>query len=102
MSQRGLTPLTYFLVLVALLLLTALTTGISLFPLSGRGHLLWGLTIAAGKASLVGLFFMHLIHAPAVTRGVVAVAVFWLVGVLLALTFSDYTTREVIPGMPGH
>src|SRR5438876_3882882 len=102
MSERGLAPLAYFIVLVVLLLLTALTLGISLLPLSGRAHLVWGLTIATGKAALVGLFFMHLIQAPAVTRGVAAVAIFWLVGVLVALTFSDYTTREVIPGMLGH
>ena len=45
-----------------------------------------GLTIAVLKASLVVLVFMHVIHSSAATRAVILVTVFWLVGVLLALS----------------
>jgi hypothetical protein len=45
---------------------------------------------------------MHALHSPAQTRAVIVVTVFWLVAVLLALTFSDYFTRGLIPNLLGH
>ena len=53
-------------------------------------------------AGLVVLFFMHVIHSSVATRAVIVVTVFWLVGVLLALTFSDYASRDAVPLAPGH
>src|SRR5204863_2452773 len=94
MSAGIISPRTQVTVLIILLLLTGLTTGVSFLDLSGTWHLAAGLVIAAAKASLVVLFFMHVIHSPAATRAVIAVAVFWLVGILVALTMSDYTTRQ--------
>ena len=49
-------------------------------------------TIAVAKATLVVLFFMHVRYSTRLTWVVVAGSVFWL-GILLALTFSDYLTR---------
>jgi cytochrome c oxidase subunit 4 len=85
---------TYVRVLIALLLLTVLTVGISFLDLPGSWHLGLGLAIAACKATLVALIFMHLLYSQAATRAVIVVTLFWLVGVLLALTLSDYLTRD--------
>jgi cytochrome c oxidase subunit IV len=89
-------PTTTVVVLLALLVLTGITVAVSFVHLSPVWHLAIGLLIAVAKAALVVLFFMHVIHSPAATRAVIVVAVFWLLGVLMALTFSDYTTRETV------
>jgi cytochrome c oxidase subunit 4 len=48
--------------------------------------------IAFGKALLVALIFMHLRYSRRLMRVVVAAGLFWL-GILIALTMSDYLTR---------
>jgi cytochrome c oxidase subunit 4 len=101
-SARKLSPQTQFAVLFALLVLTAFTLGVSFLDIPARWHMAAGLSIAVLKASLVVLFFMHVIHSPAATRIVIVIAVFWLVAVLIALTMSDYATRGSIPFAPGH
>jgi cytochrome c oxidase subunit IV len=102
MAAHIISPRTQVGVLFALLLLTALTVGISFIELAGSWHLAWGLGIAIVKASLVVLFFMQVLHSAAATRAVIIVAVFWLVAVLLALTITDYATRESLVVVPGH
>lgn len=93
---------TYSIVFLALIGLTALTVGISFLELSGAWHVVCGVSIAAVKAVLVGLFFMHLLHAKRATWAVAVVAIFWLSAVLITLTFSDYATRMSFPWIPGH
>jgi len=95
-------PIRYVVILVALLLLTGLTVGISFVGLEGKWHIALGLSIGLCKAILVALFFMHLLHSPTAVRAVVLVSVFWLLGVLFVLTFSDYATRDLPPYVPGH
>jgi cytochrome c oxidase subunit IV len=102
MSGRIISPATYVSVLVVLIALTCLTVGISFIPLGHDWHLGLGLLIAVIKASLVGLFFMHLVHSRASVWSVVFVALFWLLIVLGVLTFSDYATRAWFPYVPGH
>jgi len=92
---------TYALVLLALILLTFLTVGISFIHLSGGWHITFGLLIGVVKASLVALFFMHLLHSPRLSWLIVFLALVWLL-LLFALTLADYFTRELIPFMPGH
>ncbi|CAF0689627.1 cytochrome C oxidase subunit IV family protein [Candidatus Methylacidithermus pantelleriae] len=48
-------------VFVALLVLTVITVAVSYIPLGTRGNITVALAIAILKASLVALFFMHLI-----------------------------------------
>jgi cytochrome c oxidase subunit IV len=102
MSERLLSPTAYVLVLVILMALTLVTVGLSFVPSSGGMRVAAGQAIAVVKASLVVLFFMHALRSSAQTRAVIAVSVFWLVVVLLALTFSDYLARGLIPNLPGH
>jgi cytochrome c oxidase subunit IV len=102
MSERLLSPVAYVVVLVVLMLLTLLTVGLSFVPSSGIMRIVAGQAIAVIKASLVVLFFMHALRSPAQTRAVIAVSIFWFVVVMLALTFSDYFTRGLLPDLPGH
>ena len=50
------------------------------------------LAIAATKASLVILYFMHAAHSSRLTWVVILGSFLWL-GVLFVLTFADYLTR---------
>jgi len=45
---------------------------------------------------------MHLIHSKAAARAVIATALFWLVAVLIGLTFTDYAMRGTVPFAPGY
>lgn len=51
---------TYVNIFVALMVFTVATVGASRIELGGSGNVLLGLAIAVVKATLVGLFFMHL------------------------------------------
>lgn len=86
-SQR-----TYCWVFGALIVLTFLSIGISFLEL-GEWHTIAGLTIAVCKASLVILFFMHLLLSKRLAWIVLGAGVFWF-GILLALTLADYLTRH--------
>ncbi len=101
LSERLLSPVGYVTVLVILMLLTILTVGLSFLPSSGLMRIVAGQSVAAVKASLVILFFMHALRSTAQTRAVIAVTVFWFL-LLLTLTLSDYFTRGMIPNLPGH
>ena len=82
---------TYYAIYAILLACTYLTWQVAVFDL-GPLNTVAALTIAVFKAVLVILFFMHVKYATRLTRVVVFSGVFWL-GILLALTFSDYLTR---------
>ena len=56
---------TYVVVCALLVLLTVLTVGLSFWQVAVGWHIVMGLTIAACKASLVVLFFMHALASPA-------------------------------------
>ena len=102
MSQRLQSPPVFIAVLVVLMSLTVLTVGLSFVPSPPVVRILAGQSIAVVKASLVVLFFMHALGSPAQTRAVIVVTIFWLVAILLGLTFTDYFTRGMIPSLPQH
>src|SRR5439155_22451611 len=60
-----------------LLLLLAVTFGIAYVPLGG-GNLLLAMTIATGKALLVGIVFMKLLRGPSLVWIFAGAGVFWL------------------------
>ena len=80
------------LVFLALLALTGATVGLSYVDL-GPWHAAVGLTIAAAKALLIGLFFMHLLRSKSVIWVIALSGLFWL-GILMSLTLTDYATRS--------
>jgi cytochrome c oxidase subunit 4 len=101
MHARTISVPTYVLVCAILVALTFLTVAMSFFHVPAVWHTAIGLLIALCKASLVVLFFMHVLVSPKLTALVVIVSVFWL-GILLVLTYSDYFSRGLVPNMPGH
>ncbi|HUP44276.1 MAG TPA: cytochrome C oxidase subunit IV family protein [Thermoanaerobaculia bacterium] len=82
----------YFGVFIALMVLTVLTVAASRIDI-GAWNTPLAMAIAIVKATLVVLFFMHVIQSPRLTWVVVLSSVVWL-GVLFVLTFSDYLTRH--------
>ncbi|MGC8643406.1 MAG: cytochrome C oxidase subunit IV family protein [Isosphaeraceae bacterium] len=91
MSHHVVSVRTNVTIFVALLLLLAATVAGAYLPL-GPLHLPVALLIGGAKAVLIGLFFMHLCYRNRVTWVVSTASLFWL-GILLALTLSDYLSR---------
>jgi cytochrome c oxidase subunit 4 len=86
-------PLTaYFVVFFALMVLTVLTVWVSRIDLGHGLNTLVAMAIAIVKATVVILWFMHVIHSPRLTWIVVIASFLWL-AVLFVLTLSDYLTR---------
>jgi cytochrome c oxidase subunit 4 len=85
----------YISVFIALIALTALTTGVAFINL-GKWNTVAALAIAVCKATLVVLFFMHLRWSSNLLRMVVAASLLWL-AILIVLTVSDVFTRDWTP-----
>ena len=74
------------------MVLTAATVAAAYVNL-GPFNIVIALAIASLKATLVVLYFMHARYSPKRTHMVIIAAVFWL-AIMLALTLSDYVTRD--------
>jgi cytochrome c oxidase subunit 4 len=100
MARHTVSQKTYLLIFGGLIALTALTvftaTRLNLGVLNAPIALL----IAATKAALVLLFFMHVLYSTRLTWVVALSGLAWL-AILIALTFSDYVTRQTLP-VPGY
>jgi cytochrome c oxidase subunit 4 len=83
---------TYAKTLTALLILTGITVAVS-YVNFGAFNVVVALTIATMKATLVALFFMHLLHDKPV-NGLIAAAGFIFLGLFLMFTLLDFDTRE--------
>jgi len=92
MSERITQPPTYYTVFAALIGLTLFTVGISFLEL-GQWHTVVGLVIAAAKALLVVLYFMHLLYSTRLNRLMLGAGLFWL-AILVTLTLTDYLKRQ--------
>jgi cytochrome c oxidase subunit 4 len=84
-------PGVYLAIFVALLLLTALTTGVSFIDL-GVFNAVIALAIACFKASLVVLFFMHIHYSSRLLKMTVCAGLFTFC-LLITLTMTDYISR---------
>jgi cytochrome c oxidase subunit 4 len=84
------------MVFLALLVLTAITVGVSRLPIGTEWHMVIGLTIAVAKALLVILFFMHVIYSSRLTWVVALGGLLWL-AILIFLTMNDYFARGMYP-----
>jgi cytochrome c oxidase subunit IV len=96
MSEHIVSLKVYVTIFLALMVGTALTVwaGVQDFP--GPLNVIIALTIAVIKATLVVLYFMHVRYSPRLVWLIFGSAIFWL-GILFALTFSDYWTRGWLP-----
>jgi cytochrome c oxidase subunit 4 len=82
---------TCFAVYFALLALLGLTYAASLADLGAFNYAI-AAAIALAKAALVAAYFMHLREGDSLNGVAFGTGVLWL-GILLALTLSDYATR---------
>ena len=102
MSDHVVSPKLYIAVFVALLALTGLTVwaagqdfGILTIPVVSvtlNLNTVIAIGIAATKATLVILFFMHVRWAGKLVQLFVASGFIWL-GILIAITLADYVSR---------
>ena len=92
MSEHIVSPKIYAAVFATLMVGTG-TTVWAAFQNFGPFNIVIALGIATLKATLVVLFFMHARYSPRRTQLVIVCAVFWL-AIMLALTLSDYNTRQ--------
>jgi cytochrome c oxidase subunit IV len=78
-------------VFVALLVMLLATVGAAELDL-GRLNTIVALSIAVAKALIIMLYFMHVKYSGRITKVFAGAAFFWL-GILIALSMSDYLTR---------
>ena len=95
MSETIVSPKTYLLVWASLLILLAITVGAAYI------HLGWlnpavAVGIAATKALIIILYFMHVRYSSKVVWVFVGAGFFWL-GILFTLALADYLTRAYLP-----
>ncbi|MGI9065471.1 MAG: cytochrome C oxidase subunit IV family protein [Pyrinomonadaceae bacterium] len=96
MSEHIVSIKVYLIIFLALMVGTALTVWAGLQDFPGQLNVIVALTIAVIKATLVVLYFMHVRYGSRLLWVIVASALFWL-GILFALTLSDYWTRGWLP-----
>lgn len=84
-------PKLYLTILIALLVLTATTTGVAFLDLGVLNPIV-ALAIACIKATLVVLFFMHLRYSSKLLKLTLCAGLFTFT-VLILLTLTDYMSR---------
>jgi len=95
MSEHIVPVRIYIVIFLALLLGTALTVAAAFINFPWQLNTIVALTIATTKATLVVLYFMHVRYSIRLIWVIVASALFWI-GIMFALTLSDYFTRDWI------
>lgn len=95
MSENGhhvITPKTYVVVFVALLVLMVATIIAGEYDAGNPYNLIIALAIAVAKMILIVLFFMHVLYSSKLTWVIVGSGFFWFI-ILVMITLSDYLTR---------
>src|SRR5690242_2233697 len=98
MAEAIVSPKTYFITYAVLLCLTLSTVLIGYLDL-GLFSMFVAVAIAALKATLIALFFMHALYEKVMIRLLIAGALLWFM-ILVTLTMCDYITRNWLP-IPG-
>jgi len=92
MSEHIVPVRIYVTIFLVLLSGTALTVVAAFYDFPWQLNTVVALTIATLKATFVVLYFMHVRYSSRLVWVIVASALFWM-GILFALTLSDYFTR---------
>jgi len=95
MSETIVPKGTYLVVWLALLTLLALTVALSYIHL-GWFNVVATVAIAAAKAVIIIMYFMHVRYSPRLVWVFVGAGFFWL-AILFAFAFGDYYTRIYMP-----
>jgi cytochrome c oxidase subunit 4 len=96
--QGETSPNTYAKVLLTLMMLTLITVVAAGFDF-GSANVAIALAIATIKASLVAMFFMHLLHEKPM-NSLIFVSGLVFLGIFLMLTLLDADTRPAIERTP--
>lgn len=99
MSEHIVPTRIYYSIFVALLVLLAITIGVSYIHL-GFLNVVAAMTIAVAKGVLIILYFMHVRYSNRLTWVFVGAGFFWL-AILLVLSMTDFLTRGWLPLPPG-
>lgn len=99
MSGHAVPKSVYYVIFISLMVLTALTVFVAFQDLGALNDVV-ALTIAATKATLVVLFFMHVKYSNKLVWAFVASSILFLI-FLLAFTMSDFVTRGSFPKTGG-
>ncbi len=83
----------YLLVFATLVGLTVITVGVSYLNV-GAWRSIFVFTVAIINAALIAWVFMGVRHSSTLVKLFVAGCLVWL-GIMLVITFSDYTTRHL-------
>jgi cytochrome c oxidase subunit IV len=89
---------TYLAVFAGLLVLLAVTVGVSFLDLGVFSKIL-AVTIAATKAILIFTYFMHLRYSPRLVWVFAGIGFLWFI-LLFAITMGDYMARGGIAPLP--
>jgi cytochrome c oxidase subunit 4 len=95
MSEHIVEKKVYYTVFGSLMALLGATVVIAYIHL-GKLNVVAALTIAVIKAILIMLYFMHVRYSSRLLWIFVGAGFFWL-GILFALSFSDFLTRGWLP-----
>jgi cytochrome c oxidase subunit 4 len=96
MSEHIVYPRVYIGIFLILLVGTLLTVLAAFRDFPGPLNAVVALTIATIKATFVVLYFMHVRYSGRLVWVVIGSALFWL-GIMFALTISDYSSRGWLP-----
>ena len=92
MSEHIVPVRIYVTIFIVLLVGTALTVMAAFVNFPWQLNTIVALTIAITKATFVVLYFMHVRYSARLIWVILTAALFWM-GIMFALTFSDYWTR---------
>ena len=81
-------PVPYLAIAATLFVMTGITIGVSFVNLGKAGNIILAMAIAAFKASLVMMFFMHLKYEKK-TMAIIALIPYVLAAILLFALFPD-------------
>lgn len=96
MSEHIVSPKIYVTIFLALMILTGTTyyaAQVDLNHYFASLNIIVALAIAACKAALVILFFMHAKYSSKRTQLIIICGIFWL-AIMLSLTLGDYASRS--------
>ena len=96
MSEHIVPVRIYVTIFLVLLAGTALTVVAAFQDFPWQLNTIVAMTIAITKATFVVLYFMHVRYSARLIWVIMASALFWM-GIMFALTFSDYWTRDWLP-----
>lgn len=82
----------YFTIFGALMVLTALTVGVTYIDL-GAFNLTVAMAVAVTKALLVIMYFMHVKYSPKLIKVTAGIGFFFLI-IMVMFTMSDYLSRD--------